>query len=69
MATGFLVELVTPFPASKRVVLVTNHHVLPTIEAALRCIVYFDRVADEGYAEPGSTLFNTGTWKTCQVGC
>ena len=40
---------------------------LPTIEAALRCTVYFDRVAGEGHAEPGRTLFDTGTWKTCQV--
>ena len=68
MATGFTVKHVIPFPASECVVLVTSHHVLPAIEAALRCTVSFDRVAGEGHAEPGSTLFDTGTWKTCQVG-
>ena len=69
MATGFTVKLVTPFPTSKRLVLVTNHHVLPTIEAALRCTAYFDRVAGEGHAEPCSSLFDTGTCKTSQAGC
>ena len=67
MATGFITKLVIPFPTSECLVLVANHHVLPTIEAALRCTVYFDRVAGEGQVEPGSTLFDTGTWKTCQV--
>ena len=69
MGTGFIAKLVTPFPAMECVVFVTNHHVLPSVEAAMRCIVYFDRVAGEGHAEPGSTLFDTGTWKTCQVSC
>ena len=54
MATGFTAKLVIPLPASKCVVLVANHHVLLTIEAALRCTVCFDRVAGEGQVEPGS---------------
>ena len=51
----------------EHVVLVTNNHVLPSTEAAMRCVVYFDRVTGDGHAELGSTLFDTGTWRTCQV--
>ena len=58
----------TPFPPVECVVFVTNHHVLPSIEAAKKCTVYFDKVVGEGHTVPGSTLFDTGTWKTCQVG-
>ena len=54
MATGFIDKLVILLPASECVVLVANHHVLPTIRAALRCTVCFDRVAGESHVEPGS---------------
>ena len=67
--TGFIAKLVTPFPAMECVVLVTNNHVLPSIEAAMRSNVYFDRVAGEGHVVSGSKLFDTAIWKTCQVGC
>ena len=67
--TGFIAKLVPTFPAKECVVLVTNNHVLSSIEAAKRSNVYFDRVAGEGHVVPGSKLFDTAIWKTCQVGC
>ena len=67
--TGFIAKLVAPFPAKECLVLVTNNHVLSSIEAAMNSNIYFDRVADEGYVVPGNKLFDTTIWKTCLVGC